>query len=286
MHHAKITLSLLLGNLLAVTADLTVPKSRPFAKPIKVEFSVDVATENDYIGIYNYDNGPLDESPFNEELQFFVYLCGSQERVTCAAVEDGSGSVTFNGVDPTEEYYDQWPLNPRKYKVCHMRQGTDADENETGELIQNCKKLTVKMGKKKKQKIEKKAYVRTVKNSYSVGEKIEVKFNSGFKSQNSWIGIYFDDGFDDDGGDELLWVYTGCNNVAGDQIEIDDKSNDCIKKRKKGKVTFDESNTGRSELDWPLPEGVYRLRLEYYNNSPWGLYKDAEETFKVVDQMN
>lgn len=286
MFYAKITLSVLLANLIAVASVLKVPKKRPFAKRIKVEFTVDEATKDDYIGIYYYDTGPpyyydegpLDTNPFGEDLMYYVYLCGSQERVMCDAVQDGTGTVFFDGLDPSEEYEDQWPLNPRRYKVCHMRQGEDDDGNETGELIQACKKMTVKMNKKKRIKVENKASVEAVKNTYNVDEKITVKFDLAFKSQNSWVGIYDLD----PNGDELMWVYTGCNNVLGDQVQTGDESNDCIKKKKKGQVTFDESNTGRSSQEWPLPPGEYYLKLQYYNNSPYDLYKQADFTFSVV----
>jgi len=279
MFHVKVTLSLLLVNLLAITAKLKVPKKHPFGKRVKVEFTVDEATKDDYIGIYNYKKGdPLDTNPFGEDIQFYVYLCGSQDRVTCAAVEDGSGTVVFDGIDPTEEYYDQWPLNPRSYKVCHVRQGEDSNGDETGELIQNCKAMKVRISKKKKKKVTNKAYVKAVKNTYDFEETIEVDFDLAFKSQNSWVGIYTLDDLED----TIMWVYTGCNNVLGDQIESDDDSNDCIKKRRKGLVTFDETNTGRSSQEWPLPVGEYVLKLEYYNNSPHDLFKQAEDTFSVV----
>merc|ERR1712160_98430 len=97
-----------------------------------------------------------------------------------------------------------------------------------GELIEKCKKLKVKLSKKKKKKLKKKASVQAVKQKYGKGEEIEISFNSVMKSQNTWIGIYpkNDDNY-------YMWVYTGCNNVLGDQEDSDDKSNDCIKKRKK-----------------------------------------------------
>jgi len=279
MFYVKVALSILLVHLLAVTAKLKVPKKIPFGKRVKVEFTVDNATEDDYIGIYRYNKGdPLDVNPFGEDLQHYVYLCGSQDRIICAAVEDGFGTVFFDGVDPTEEYYDQWPLNPRKYKVCYMRQGTDSNRDETGELIQDCKEMKVRISKKKKKKVKNKAFVKTVKKTYNFNKTIKADFDLGFKSPNSWVGIYTLDDLEN----EIMWVYTGCNNVVGDQIVTGDESNDCIKKGRKGQVKFDESNTGRAPQDWPLPVGEYMLKLQYYNNSPHSLSKQAEETFSVV----
>jgi len=288
MVYPNITLSLLLVNLLAVTGKITFSSKVNFAEQIEVEFEYKNATKHDYIGIYDYNKGDdLSINPFNETfLYFYTYFCASQDRVHCAALTAGKGSVVFNGVDPSEEDDDQWPLNPRKYKLCHMRQGSDNNNNETrpgyengetGELIGKCKKLKVKLSKKKKKKYEKNGFVRAEKLEYDQGEKIKISFNSVMKSQNSWIGIYKKNNH------EEMWVYTGCNNVLGDQEDSDDKSNDCIKKKKKGKVTFGPDNTGRADFEWPPPAGEYYIQLHYYNNSPYDLYIEGDETFTVKD---
>jgi len=277
MVYPNITLSLLLVNLLAVTGKITFSSTVKFSEPIEVEFEYENATIHDYIGIYDNKNGDgLDVNPFGRDLYFYTYFCASQDRVHCAALTEGKGSVVFNGVDPSEENDEQWPLNPWKYKLCHMRQGSDENDNETGELIEKCKKLKVKLSKKKKKKLKKKASVQAVKQKYGKGEEIEISFNSVMKSQNTWIGIYpkNDDNY-------YMWVYTGCNNVLGDQEDSDDKSNDCIKKKKKGKVTFGPDNTGRADFEWPPPAGEYYIQLHYYNNSPYDLYVEGDETFTV-----
>jgi len=275
MVYPNITLSLLLVNLLAVTGKITFSSKVNFAEQIEVEFEYKNATRHDYIGIYDYNKGDdLSINPFNETfLYFYTYFCASQDRVHCAALDEEKGSVVFNGVDPSEEDDDQWPLNPREYKLCHMRQGYE--NGETGELIGKCKKLKVKLKKKSEKKLEKKGFVRAVKQEYDEGEKIKIRFNSVMKSQNTWIGIYKKNNH------EEMWVYTGCNNVLGDQEDSDDKSNDCIKKKKKGKVTFGPDNTGRATLDWPPPPGEYYVEIHYYNNAPWDLYIEGNETFTV-----
>jgi len=286
MVYPNITLSLLLVNLLAVTGKITFSSKVKFAEPIEVEFKYKNATIHDYIGIYDYNKGDdLSNNPFNETLQYYTYFCASQTKELCTALTAGKGSVAFNGVDPSEEYYDQWPLNPRTYKLCHMREGYvfvndtwtgELKKKETGELIGKCKKLKVKLSKKKEKKLEKKGFVRAVKSEYEQGKKIKISFNSVMKSQNTWIGIYLKNS-----DDYYMWVYTGCNNVAGDQEDIEDKSNDCIKKKKKGKVTFGPDNTGRATLDWPPPPGEYYVEIHYYNNAPWDLYIEGNETFTV-----
>jgi len=281
MVYPNITLSLILVNLLAVTGKLTFPSKVEFSEPIEVEFEYENATIHDYIGIYDNKNGDgLDVNPFGRDLYYYTYFCASQDRVHCAALDDGKGSVVFNGVDPSEENDEQWPLNPWKYKLCHMRQGSDDNNKETGELIGKCKKLKVKLKKKKKKKIKKKGFVRAVKPEYDHGEEIEISFDAVIKSQNSWIGISQKN--NDEG--TQMWVYTGCNNVDGDQEDSDDESNDCIKKKRKGKVTFGPDNTGRDgdDINWPPPRGDYYIRLNYYNNPSFNLYKEGDETFTVV----
>merc|ERR1711937_839548 len=101
----------------------------------------------------NYDGeSPLDTNPFHEDLQFYVYLCGSQHPEKCDALEDGHGVVTFDGQDPSEEYFDQWPLNPRLYKVCHMREFRDKWGRENGRLIQDCEEMEVVLTDQRREK--------------------------------------------------------------------------------------------------------------------------------------
>jgi len=280
MVYPNITLSLLLVNLLAVTGKITFSSKVEFSEPIEVEFEYENATIHDYIGIYDNKNGDgLDVNPFGRDLYYYTYFCASQDRVHCAALDDGKGSVVFNGVDPSEENDEQWPLNPRSYKLCHIRQGYE-NGKETGELIGKCKKLKVKLIKKKKKKIfGGYGFVRAEKSEYDYEEEIEISFNSVMKSQNTMIGIYTKN--NDTEVWEEMWVYTGCNNVLGDQEDSDDKSNDCIKKKKKGKVTFGPDNTGRADFEWPPPAGEYYIQLHYYNNSPYDLYIPGDETFNV-----
>merc|ERR1712161_163310 len=111
------------------------------------------------------------------------------------------------------------------------------------------KKLKVKLSKKRKKKIKKKGFVRAGKPENDHGKEIEISFDAVIKSQNSWIGISQKN--NDEG--TQMWVYTGCNNVDGDQEDSDDKSNDCIKIKKKGFVTFGPDNTGRDgdDINWP-----------------------------------
>ena len=282
MVYPNITLSLLLVNLLAVTGKITFSSKVKFSEPIEVEFEYKNATRRDYIGIYEYNKGDdLNNNPFNtrtlHDLHYFTYFCGSQSAGHCAALDEGNGTVVFNGVDPKEEWSHQWPLTPRSYKLCHMRQGSDENSNETGELIGKCKILKVKLSEDKKKKLKNDGFVRAEKSEYQYEEEIEISFNSVMKSQNAWIGIY-----QKKITRERMWVYTGCNNVTGDQENNYKMTNDCIKEKKKGKVTFGPNNTGRADMDWPPTPGEYYIRLNYYNNDPHDLYIEGDETFTVL----
>lgn len=284
MFQSKTPLLLLLVNLLAVNANptLTFKTSKPFGKPVSVSFENASPTSNDYIGIYYHKkDDSLTVNPFDDgDLLFYVYT-GTQSQERDPDMKTGSGTVTFNGVDPSEEDDDQWPLNPRRYKVCFMRQG-DLNGSETGTLLGECKVLKIKMKKKKIRKLARKAVVRATKTEYHVGEEINVYFKLPFKSSNSWVGIYDSTNLDD----YITWLYTGCNNVAGDQVKstLWDLSNDCIAKKRKGVLDFNATSTGRDDDGWPLEAGNYTLKVQLYNNSPYAVYKQAKETFEVKEQ--
>merc|ERR1712166_1033382 len=76
--------------------------------------------------------------------------------------------------------------------------------------------------------------------------------------QNTWIGIYpkNDDNY-------YMWVYTGCNNVLGDQEDSDDKSNDCIKKKRKK----EKSHSVRTIREEPISNGLLPLVSIIFNST-------------------
>jgi len=288
MVYPKITLSLLLVNLLVVTGEIVVeplPKiefDSPaiFAEQIEVKFESREATTNDYIGIYKYGkNDDLTKNPSDRKPYFYSYFCGSQDKVSCNALEAGEGSVVFNGVDPSEAFKLHWPLNPRKYKVCHMRLVNEKHTVEKprtrkkSQLIGECKELQVKLPIRKN-KILRKTVVNSVKEKYKYGEEIKIQFKSGIETQNSWIQIY---GMYHIYG---LWLYTGCNNNVGDQ----DQSDDCKETAKEGYVTFGPENVGVSGVDWPPPAGEYIIQFSYYYNYPEFLDQRSENTFTVEEE--
>ena len=264
---------------------LEVKKKNMYTKPISVSFTISDPTKDDWIGIYKYSKGDdLNENPGHHDDLFWTYTCGTQEQTDdCEAISDGR--VVFNGIDPTEQTDDhQWPILDGMYKVCHMREGEDADGNETSELLQSCKPFDVKMTEGFKKKVTK-ASVEPVKSTYIEGETVVVKFDAKNKVPNGWIAIY--EKGENDPSEYIVTIYTGCNNVVGDQdgdgIVDEDKTNDCKMIKTKGQVTFNEDTLYRNgpEDDWPLPPGEYYLKIHYKYNSPYDLFKDSKKTFTV-----
>ena len=137
MLNVKTTLPRLLVNLLAVTAEksVTVKKQIAFSKRVVMSFNVNIPTTKDQIGIYRSDtNENLSANPFeNEDCMFWAYT----NSATQGNIFDDArttGTFTFNGIDPSEEDWNQWPVNPGKHKVCLMRESTDENDDELGEL--------------------------------------------------------------------------------------------------------------------------------------------------------
>jgi len=283
MFQSKTPLLLLLVNLLAVNADptLTFKTRNPFGKPVSVKFDTASPTSNDYIGIYYHTkDDSLTANPFDDyEAMFWAYT-SNQSQEWDSDIKTGSGTIIFNGVDPSEEGENQWPINPRMYKVCFMRANW-VNNTETSTLLGECKVLKIKIDKKQIRKVDKKAEVRAKKSEYQVGEEVNVLFKLPFTVANSWVGIYNTTNLDD----YITWLYTGCNNVAGDQVDSPSKSNDCIAKKRKGKLNFNAINTeyDNTAIGWPLKAGNYTLKVQLYSNSPYAVYEQAKETFEVKE---
>lgn len=267
-------------------ATLTVDRKQKYTKPVTVSWTISDPSDMDWFAIYKYSiDDPLDYNPYDEDSMFWTYACGTQDPGDdCSAISDGQ--VVFNGVDPTEEDDDQWPISNGMYKVCHFREGEDDEGNETAELLQPCKPFNVRFTERFKAKWPT-GSVEPVESTYSEGETVVAQFDAGTYVPNGWIAI-FKKGETDPGNYEV-WIYTGCNNVVGNQdgdgVVDDDKSNDCTRVKRKGKVTFNANTLYRNgpENDWPLAPGEYFLRLQYKNNSPYNVYKDSTTTFTVVE---
>ena len=153
----KVSLSILLGQLLTVTADVdnhTGDLSRDlrattlkvagcceisFGKPVRVRFEHPSPKPYLYpwIGIYK----DLDEVDLNDisyqNLHSWTYTCGSQELDECEPQVD-KGLLTFSAKDPREfdwNFESDLPFRPGKYRVCYseyLRYDSDSESDILG----------------------------------------------------------------------------------------------------------------------------------------------------------
>lgn len=242
-----------------------------------VGFNLNGATpsDRDYVAILpdEPDVDPLDES--REVLQMYVYT--DQNRDSGAYYDDGI--VRFGVTDPATDYGKLWPLSVGRYAVCLIHY---ADDYVGYELLGSCQKLSVELHGRRKD-TARHARLRPSKAEYAYGERIEAFFLTPVKIPNSWVGIFRYEGLVPttqplDNYGEFLWVFTGCDNVEGDQAE----SNDCAVTSRRGTVSFQGNNTGRADLEWPLPPGDYFMAIVFSNNKPYATYKPAKEFFTIV----
>lgn len=256
MVRSKSALVLLLTELLAVTAkdalSLNCKKKKGkdyicnFGDPIEVSFRIKdhppVEGGNDWIGIQDKDKNDA----------MWTHTCGFQYTYPgdlCPNLT--SGTVVFDGVDPSEADHQNWPLSPGTYKVCHL------DYNYG--LLQKCKKFKVELDKKTKKKILKKAMVTPTKAVYDYGEDILADFDAVVSLPNTKVSIRSKHWKSSD----QRSVYTGCNNIDGDQRWSYYLSDDCLKTQKSGKVIFSPDNF--NFYGQYLSPGEYEMRILYYN---------------------
>lgn len=124
--------------------------------------------------------------------------------------------------------------------------------------------------------------VSPIMSSYNVGETIGATFYASVAIQNSWIGVYRVSDADNSMNvipEPLAWIYTACNNVAGDQNE----NNDCAARKTSGLVHIDgRFGSDRWLGNWPLPIDTYHVCLSFYDNEPFEKFVCSEGTFLVV----
>lgn len=237
-----------------------------FAVNFKYPESIAPQTD-DWIGIFiNDDNVALDTYDGDDtHLSFWTYTSNSQK-----SSDNTSGEVRFDALDPKVDYRYSWPLPPGNYRACVLEDGCD--------VIGLCKEFKVKV-KGKKKKMVKKATLQPGKNTFNHRETITARFKTPQSIRNSKVEIYeYSKNFpkSEKVGNPLMWVYTACNNMLGDQTE----TNNCAKTKKQGKVTFSEKNTG---TDWPLPPGRYNMMISFDTNLPYKRFKESSITFSIKD---
>lgn len=256
-----------------------------FGEPIQVSFQVDNDEahdgENDWIGIF----AAKEKNLHGGTTELWTHTCGFQwEHRPFLCPNLKSGTVTFDGMDPKVDGYNQlWPLSRGKYKVCHLNYGD--------ELLQKCKKFEVTLSRDTKSKIKRKAMIEPTKKVYDYGEDIVADFDVGVEFLNTRVSIMRHP----NNGDQqnyVNWVYTGCNNQDGDQRWSYDLSDNCLKTQRSGKVTFTTDNTASpsDSNSVVLEGGKYEMRILYNNdwqqgpNADTEIIKDRLATFKVNPQ--
>lgn len=268
---------------------LSVKKNIAFGRGFDVSFDIEKPKAKDWIGIYKHDDTKMNVNPFGKARTptlYWMYTCGSQDPKACPKLS--SGTVRFDGEDPTAEGMDVWTIRPAEYKMClHRKRRMGNDGEQTAELIGPCTKFYVKLNNSKKKQLSKGSYISSKKTMYEHGETIEAIFKTKTVIQDIWVGIYkkyphipiptIETQALPGLGEPEIWVYTSCNNAIGDQ----EQSRHCSKRLRNGMVSFNASNTGSSKQDWPLSPGEYFMAINFYCNYPFKVFKSATKSFKV-----
>jgi len=249
---------------------------------IKFDYPQDYAPKDrDWVGIFEDTNPSLPLTTYPESdgnLSFYLRICNQSDAPCPALPLPTTGTLQFYVKDPSAAYEKQWPIPIGEYRACLVDDGGSGNES-TGnyQVVGSCMKFSVKESKKST-KMVLKSRVKVLKSTYNYEETISASFKNARMITNAWVGIYDydadlkkgDPGVDD----PLMWVYTGCNNVMGDQ----NTNNNCAIKEKFGQVDFKEDNTD----GWPLPEGKYMVMISFDNNSPHRNIKFNRTEFRIT----
>jgi len=249
---------------------------------IKFDYPQDYAPKDrDWVGIFEDTNPSLPLTTYPESdgnLSFYLRICNQSDAPCPALPLPTTGTLQFYVKDPSAAYEKQWPIPIGEYRACLVDDGGSGNEY-TGnyQVVGSCMKFSVKKSRKSRKMVSK-SRVKVLKSTYNYEETISASFKNARMITNAWVGIYDydadlkkgDPGVDD----PLMWVYTGCNNVMGDQ----NTNNNCAVKKKHGQVDFKEDNT----YGWPLPEGKYMLMISFDNNSPHGNIKFNRTEFRIT----
>mmetsp|Transcript_14745 Transcript_14745/g.16893 ORF Transcript_14745/g.16893 Transcript_14745/m.16893 type:complete len:295 (+) Transcript_14745:92-976(+) len=249
---------------------------------IKFDYPQDYAPKDrDWVGIFEDTNPSLPLTTYPESdgnLSFYLRICNQSDAPCPALPLPTTGTLQFYVKDPSAAYEKQWPIPIGEYRACLVDDGGSGNEY-TGnyQVVGSCMKFSVKKSRKSRKMVSK-SRVKVLKSTYNYEETISASFKNARMITNAWVGIYDydadlkkgDPGVDD----PLMWVYTGCNNVMGDQ----NTNNNCAVKKKHGQVDFKEDNT----YGWPLPEGKYMVMISFDNNSPHGNIKFNRTEFRIT----
>jgi len=308
----KVSLSILLGQLLTVTADVdnhTGDLSRDlrattlkvagcceisFGKPVRVRFEHPSPKPYLYpwIGIYK----DLDEVDLNDisyqNLHSWTYTCGSQELDECEPQVD-KGLLTFSAKDPREfdwNFESDLPFRPGKYRVCYINEvetGYDYDDYDYGyedRIVTDCVRFRVR---EPIDKMIQKTKIVPKSLELHVGDAFVADFRTPINVPNQWVGLY---PARDDGGppqlnacESVLWTFTGCDNQSGDQETMN-----CANRKpnkKIGEIHMDEEsldnygNCGYYDVapQWPIGPGDYYMCLNFLSDKPYDIFTCSEK---------
>eukprot|EP00551_Chaetoceros_affinis_P003811 CAMPEP_0203661302 /NCGR_PEP_ID=MMETSP0088-20131115/59540_1 /ASSEMBLY_ACC=CAM_ASM_001087 /TAXON_ID=426623 /ORGANISM="Chaetoceros affinis, Strain CCMP159" /LENGTH=479 /DNA_ID=CAMNT_0050523965 /DNA_START=197 /DNA_END=1637 /DNA_ORIENTATION=- len=243
-----------------------------FSSDIVVSFTNDAPSSKNYLAIYDATEAPV--PPYDE--LFITNMCGNQYALgPPICPPQSSGSVTFAAPDPSVENYAEWALNPGYYTVCQVEFSSYTAPNYTAIV---CKNFLIK---KLRGGTLSSSVLTSSQSSYAYDESISVSFSVPIATQNAWIGVYRSDEADNSMRaipEPMGWVYTACNNVAGDQSE----TNNCAATATSGTVDIDgRFGSARWQEYWPFPDGTYRVCLSYYNNKPYKKFVCSKDTFAI-----
>lgn len=249
---------------------LSVSSNIAYGSDIAVTFNSSGLSDENWIGIYN----ETDEDFSDDEL--WSSMCGGQDDYNnpyCPT--QSSGTVTFSGSDPYQEGYQNWPILPGNKKVCIMTGGIlppkalicapfVVDELPLEAITNSSLTLT--------------------KTTFGYDEDITAEFQAAVGIPNTWIGMYSSDnapnGMNKLPNDPILWVYSACNNLQGDQFTTDN----CVEIKRSGSIQFDSTSVGNETVgNWPIESGSFRLCMSFYNNEPYEKFV-CSNTFTVTSE--
>merc|ERR550539_301376 len=235
------------------------PAKVDFGSPFTVEFENRSPFASNWIGIYAAGYSSLED----EEL--WAGMCGDQDTWnTDACPPQSTGTISFKFTDPDQESDSQFPINPGFYEACLSY------EDSFGNYV----KVTCTAFKVKSLPgtaiTDSRLYL-TTSSFLAVGDPITANFVADLEIPNTWIGIYDNQvqpSLSELPGEPYLWVYSACNNQAGDQVE----TNNCAATKSSGSIQIDSTSQDRSMESWPLGEGEYKLCMSFFNNSPYSKF--------------
>ena len=246
--------------------------SLSFDSDIEVSYRNPILDEETWIGIFP---SSLDPYKYYKYSSHWANTCGNQ-KYPCKEVK--SGSVIFSGADPDQESREQWPISPGKKKACLIRfkEVILCDDFTISDIPSDVVGNTT---------------LTTSKATYLDDEPIIANFTTPVGIQNTWVGLYKASG-EVHQSKRGLWVYTACNNQAGDQTE----TNNCQATKTSGTIQIDETVEGgdmrrRTKTralkkkgndkyvvgSWPISADTYILCMHFYNNRPYLKYICSDE---------